>query len=115
MTNKNDGESFKVELWNKIRKSRGLSGEVYHYCQDVYSECFDEMQNKIDALEADLEILGNELSRKTVSNNEMFQQLKEANEVVNYINEIAPAMYEYNEVEMKMVLKAREYKAKYKL
>lgn len=42
----------KCTLWEKIHKSRGLSGYEYHSCQDVFSECFDDRQQKIDKLES---------------------------------------------------------------
>jgi len=36
------------------------------------------------------------------------EQNKVLSEAVEYINDIAPDMYKYNEIELKMVMKARE-------
>ena len=89
----NEKEDFKRGLWQKIRASRSLVGSELHCSQDVFSECFDEMQKKLEEKDERIDSLQNELSRITKKysecinkNTELKIQLEGEREAVNTIS-----------------------------
>jgi seryl-tRNA synthetase len=131
MTNKNNGESFKdwyytgnkcdtrfdkmkynnkfyacEETWNHQQKKIDALTESerdYNLALESYMKSCDEKQKKIDALEADLKTVKDKSFELHTKDR---QQLKEANEVIEFYGKNVPE---------NMPCRAREYKAKYKL